>query len=110
MGVLGASAYRCFDADCYVGRIGGMIVALKQPNRTLCSCREAAEVLGCTMGRVRQMCRADGGDALLWSAKFGKRSLVLDLEQVKKLAKARQKARDAGIARGPAPGGFQPDT
>jgi hypothetical protein len=38
------------------------------------------------------------------------RALVLDFGQVKKLAKARQKARDAGIAKGPAPGGFSPDT
>jgi hypothetical protein len=89
-----------------------MAVAIKEPRRTLCSCREAATVLGCTMGRVRQLCRAPegGGDPVLWSAKVGARALVLDLEQVKRLAVARQKARDAGIQRGPAPGGFQPDT
>ena len=98
---------------CYVGRIAReMIVALREPQRTLCTCREAAEILGCTMGRVRQMCRQPdgGGEPTLWSSKLTDRALVLDLEQVKKLAKARQKARDAGIAKGPAPGGFSPDT
>jgi hypothetical protein len=89
-----------------------MLVALKEPKRTLCSCREAAEILGCTMGRVRQMCRPpeNGGEPLLWSSKFNDRALVLDLDEVKRVAKARQKARDAGIAPGPKPGGFQPDT
>lgn len=58
------------------------------------------------------MCRAQegGGEPLLWSKKLGARALVLDADEVKRLAKARQKARDAGIQRGPAPGGFQPDT
>jgi transposase len=90
-----------------------MIMALKpQPNRTLCSCREAAEILGCTMGRVRQLCRKPerGGPPLLWSQKFGARALVLDLDEVKRLAKVRRKARDSGLTPGPAPGGFQPDT
>lgn len=89
-----------------------MLVALKEPKRTLCTCREAAEILGCTMGRVRQLCREPegGGEPQLWSSKLGARALVLDLEQVKRLAKARQNARDAGIAKGPAPGGFSPDT
>lgn len=89
-----------------------MLVTLREPKRTLCTCREAAEILGCTMGRVRQLCREPegGGEPQLWSSKLGARALVLDLEQVKRLAKARQKARDAGIAKGPAPGGFSPDT
>lgn len=89
-----------------------MSVAIQEPRRTLCSCREAAEILDCTMGRVRQMCRAPegGGDPLLWSSRLGARALVLDLNEVKKLAKARQKARDAGLMRGPPPGGFEPDT
>lgn len=89
-----------------------MLVTLREPKRTLCTCREAAEILGCTMGRVRQLCRApeSGGDPTLWSKKLTDRALVLDLDDVKRLAKARQKARDAGIAKGPAPGGFSPDT
>jgi hypothetical protein len=89
-----------------------MAMALKEPGRTLCSCREAARVLGCTMGRVRQMCREPegGGEPTLWSAKINERSLVLDLDQVKRLAAARQKARDAGTQPGPPPGGFSPDS
>lgn len=89
-----------------------MLVALKEPKRTLCSCREAAELLGCTMGRVRQLCRKpeDGGEPVLWSKKLTDRALALDLSQVKRLAAARQKARDAGIVRGAKPGGFSPDT
>lgn len=89
-----------------------MTVALREPKRTMCSCREAAEILGCSMGRVRQMCRrpSNGGDPALWSKLVTGRALVLDLEEVKKLAKARQKARDAGILPGPPPSGFSPDT
>jgi len=89
-----------------------MLVALKEPKRTLCSCREAAELLGCTMGRVRQLCRkpVDGGEPVLWSKKLTERALALDLAQVKRLAAARQKARDAGIVPGAKPGGFSPDT
>lgn len=85
-------------------------MALKEPKRTLCTCREAAKILGCTMGRVRQLCRKPKkGDPALWSAKFNDRALVLDLDEVKLLAKARQKARDAGILPGAKPGGFEPD-
>ena len=89
-----------------------MLAALREPKRTLCSCREAAELLGCTMGRVRQLCRKpkDGGEPVLWSKKLTDRALALDLAQVKRLAAARQKARDAGIVRGARPGGFAPDT
>lgn len=89
-----------------------MIVALREPKRTLCTCREAAEIIGCTMGRVRQLCRpaADGSDPVLWSHKLTDRALVLDLAQVKKFAQQRQRARDAGTVRGATPGGFQPDS
>lgn len=88
-----------------------MIVALREPKRILCTCREAAEIIGCTMGRVRQLCRAgaDGGQPVLWSHKLTGRALVLDLAQVKKFAKDRRLARDAGSVRGAPPGGFQPD-
>ena len=84
-----------------------MVAVLKEPKRTLISCRKAAEILGCTMGRVRQMARGD--QPTLWSAKLGARALVLDAAEVKRLAAARHKARDARTARGPAFGGFQPD-
>lgn len=79
---------------------------LREPKRTLISCREAAEILGCTMGRIRQMARK----SQLWSSRLGARSLVLDRDEVKRLATLRQKARDAGAMPGPQPGGFSPDT
>lgn len=85
-----------------------MVAVLKEPKRTLITCREAAKILGCTMGRVRQLVR--GRIPTLWSAKLGPRILVLDAAEVKRLAAARQKARDAGMAKGPPPGGFAPDT
>lgn len=85
-----------------------MIALLREPKRTLISCREAAEILGCTMGRIRQMTRAK--EPILWSKKLGARALVLDRDEVVRLAKAREKARQAGIIRGPRPGGFSPDT
>ena len=103
---------RFLDSATLVGTLEGMIALLREPKRTLISCREAAVILGCTMGRVRQLCRKPegGGDPALWSKKLGARALVLDLDEVKALANARRKARDAGIQRGPAPRGFRPDT
>lgn len=85
---------------------------INEPQRTLCTCREAAKVLGCTMGRVRQLCRKPSRRTppVLWSAKMGARLLVLDLEQVKRLAAARALARAAHTMRGAAPKGFAPDT
>lgn len=87
-------------------------MTLHEPQKTLCLCREAAEILGCTMGRVRQLCRRqrDGSEPVLWSKKLGARAMVLDRDQVTRLAAARQAARDAGKAHGLPPKGFQPDT
>ena len=46
--------------------------------RTLCSTKEAAEIYGCTMGRIRQLARA--GE--LWSQHVTARALVLDLAEI----------------------------
>lgn len=73
--------------------------------RKVISCRQAAELLDVTMGRVRQMAQA----GQLWSEHVTARALILDEAEVKKFAKLRQKARDAGMAPGPAPGGFKPE-
>lgn len=73
--------------------------------RKVVSCRQAAELLGVTMGRVRQMARA----GQLWSEHVTDRALILDEAEVKRCAKLRQKARDAGMVPGPAPGGFKPE-
>lgn len=88
-----------------------MVAVLKEPKRTLINCREAAEILGCTMGRVRQMARGEGKKPpTLWSHKATDRALLFDARQVKQLAEARRRARDAGQMKGPPPGGFEPDT
>lgn len=79
---------------------------LREPKRTLISCREAAEILGCTMGRIRQLAR----NSQIWSRRLGARSLVFDRDEVKRLATLRQKARDAGALPGRHPSGFSPDT
>ena len=72
--------------------------------RKVMSCREAAELLGLTMGRVRQMARA----GTLWAGQVTDRVVVLDAAEVKALAKRRQLARDAGMVPGAKPGGFKP--
>lgn len=68
--------------------------------------REAAEIYGCTMGRLRQMANA----GTVWSEKVGPRALAFDADELKRLAKARDKARSEGKLRGTPPGGFSPDT
>jgi hypothetical protein len=68
-------------------------------------------VIGCTMGRVRQLCRParDGEKPVLWSTKLTDRALALDLAEVQQFADLRKKARQSGTVRGMPPGGFQPD-
>ena len=48
-------------------------------DKTLCSTKEAAEIYGCTMGRIRQLARA--GE--IWSQHLTERALVLDLAEIK---------------------------
>jgi predicted nucleic acid-binding protein len=74
--------------------------------RRLCLTREAAEIYGCTMGRLRQMAR----DGQVWSEKAGPRALAFDADELEALAAARDKARGKGKLRGTPPGGFSPDT
>lgn len=71
--------------------------------RRILSCRQAAQALGVTMGRVRQMAAA----GRVWSGHITDRAMVLDAEEIKRLAKARQMARDAGMMPGGRPGGFK---
>lgn len=73
--------------------------------RKILSCRQAAELLGVTMGRVRQMALA----GTLWYEHVGSRAIIFDDQQVRHLAKVRKLARDAGIVPGPRPGGFKAD-
>ena len=69
--------------------------------RKIISCRQAAELLGITMGRVRQLAR--GGS--FWSEHVTERALILDEAEIKKVDKIRQKVRDAGTMPGRKPGG-----
>ena len=73
--------------------------------RKVISCRRAAELLGVTMGRVRQIAQ----EGVVWSERVTERALILDEAEVKHLAKLRQKARDAGMVPGKKPGGFKPE-
>lgn len=62
--------------------LGGMEMTLKT-TRTLCSTKEAAQIYGCTVSRIRQMARA--GE--IWSQNISQRAAVLDLEEIKAKAK-----------------------
>ena len=70
--------------------------------RKVCSCREAAKLLGCTMGRVRQLVVRKK----VWSEHVTERALVLDREEIARLAKNMATARATGKLRGTPPGGF----
>jgi excisionase family DNA binding protein len=77
---------------------------LTTENRTLITARQAAEILGCSMVRVRQLCQS----GQLWSTMPGQRMRLLDAAEVQQLAAERAAARAAGTLPGPAPGGFSP--
>lgn len=77
----------------------------KIDGRKVVTCRQAAQILEVSMGRVRQLARA----GQLWHDVIGERTTLFDEAEVRKLAKVRQMARDAGIMRGKRPGGFKPD-
>ena len=79
--------------------------------RTLISTAEAAEILGVTQGRVRQMVLPGphGEEPVFWHGYIGTKILCLDEAEVKKHAKKMQRLRDKGEVRGQAPGGFKKD-
>ena len=65
--------------------------------KTLVSTREAAEILGVTMGRIRQLARLPEDEGGLWSFHVTPNTLVLDKAQVLKRAKNKPKTgRPAG--------------
>ena len=70
--------------------------------RNVCSCREAAKALGCSMGRVRQLVM----EKRVWSERVTETAMVLDRDEIARLAKERDAARAAGKLRGTPPGGF----
>ncbi|NBP83576.1 hypothetical protein EBU60_06930, partial [bacterium] len=64
-------------------------MAIEPTKKRLVLTREAAEIYGCTMGRIRQMARAK----MIWSEKVGPRALAFDAGELERLAKTRDKAR-----------------
>jgi hypothetical protein len=54
-----------------------------KPGRTYINTREAADIFGCSMGRIRQLALA--GD--LWCGHLHDRALVYDKDEVEKKAK-----------------------
>ena len=84
-----------------------MNVPIKElDGRKVCDCREAAKILGVSMGRVRQMAR----DKSVWSVHATDRALLLDKREIKRISTEKARARAAGRMRGAPPRGFQPDT
>lgn len=79
--------------------------------RSLISTAEAAEILGVSQGRVRQMVlpQKNGEDPVLWSRHLGSKILVVDEAEVRKHAKRMNKLRAEGKIRGASPGGFKKD-
>ena len=82
-----------------------------QTKRPLIGTREAAEILGVSQCRVRQLTLAgpNGEPPQLWSEHIGQRSIVVDQRQVEKLRDVMAERRAQGKVRGPQPGGFKPD-
>ena len=77
---------------------------LTADNRTLITARQATELLGLSMVRVRQLCRS----GRLWSLSVSNRMRMLDAAEVRRFAEDRENARIAGTLPGPPPGGFAP--
>lgn len=50
--------------------------------RTVCTTKEAADIYGCTTGRIRQLASSGG----LWSRHVSPKTLVFDLEEVRRKA------------------------
>ena len=74
----------------------------KLDGRNVCPCRQAAEILGVTPGRVRHMVMRKQ----VWSSHVTERALVLDRDEIEALGKARDAARAAGHLRGTRGQGF----
>lgn len=82
-----------------------MVTVIKvPPSVTPITSRDAAEILECSMGHVRNLALK----AKLKSWKLGSRFVVFDLQEVKTYKKSMEQWRRAGH-RGKAPGGFKPD-
>ena len=74
-------------------------------NRTLIGTAAAAKILGCSQPRVRQMVSS----GKVWSESVGN-LLLLDENEIKKLASEMKRQRAEGSVCGPKPGGFRSDS
>ena len=79
--------------------------------RTLIGTREAAQILGVTQGRIRQLTlpSSTGAKAILWSDHIGAKTVVVDKAEVEAYGEDLNERRLAGHVPGPKPKGFQPD-
>ena len=71
--------------------------------RNVCGTAEAAEIYGCSQEHVRMMVRK----GQIWSEKIGPRALLVDADEIRKLAKEREQLRRAGKLCGRRPGDRQ---
>lgn len=71
------------------------------PKRNLCGTAEAAEIYGCSQRHIRLM--ADRQE--IWSEKVSERVLLVDADEVERLARERDKLRAAGKLCGRRPSG-----
>lgn len=76
-------------------------MAVRLPSKNLCGTREAAELYGCSQRHIRLM--ADREE--IWSRKLSERSLVVDADEIRRLAAERDRLRAAGKLCGRRPSG-----
>ena len=76
-----------------------MPVRLPQ-NRKLCGTAEAADIYGCSQRHVRLMVRKQQ----IWSLKIGPRAMLVDAEEIQRLAAERDNLRRQGKLCGRRPG------
>lgn len=73
------------------------------PKRRLCGTAEAARIYGCSQRHLRLM--ADRGE--IWSEKISSRSLLVDADEVARLAREKDDLRKAGKLCGRRPSGLK---
>ena len=80
-------------------------------SRSLISTQQAAQILGVSQGRVRQLVLPGphGEEPVLWSDHLGQKILVVDEAEVKRYGKKMERLRAQGKVRGAVPQGYAPD-
>jgi hypothetical protein len=69
-----------------------MTVAVRLPPRRLCGTAEAARIYGCSIRNIRVL--AEAGQ--IWSQKVSARSMLVDADEIERLARERAHLRKAG--------------